>query len=116
MPKWVGLVFAGLIAGACGHATPTGSARNDWDTPTGYANATDPRYINPIAAAHPARNRSVFAAREAPPVQSAPAEEAAPAPVDAVPPPAETTPPSDTEGLPPCDKDAPSEHVSPGQP
>ena len=46
-----------VIGGACGHATPTGSAQNDWTTPTGYASATDPRYINPMAAAHRAKHQ-----------------------------------------------------------
>ena len=116
MTRWVGLVFAGVVAAACGHATPTGSARNDWDTPTGYANATDPRYINPDAAAHPAKHRSVFATREAPPLQSPPPEEVAP--MDAVPPPAETTPPPQTvpdETL-PRDSDVPPPYVTPIQP
>ena len=88
---WLGMVCAGLLAGACGHATPTGSARNDWTTPTGYANATDPRYVNPNAAAHRAHDRSVFADRQAPTLQpqgSAISTE----PMEAVPPPAEPLP------------------------
>jgi hypothetical protein len=66
------LVLVGVLASACGHAVHTGSAKNDWTTPTGYANATDPAYINPDAAAHRAKHFD-FASREAPPLQSAPA-------------------------------------------
>jgi hypothetical protein len=45
--KPLGLLLAGLVAGACGHAQVTGSARNGWVTPTGYASATDPANIDP---------------------------------------------------------------------
>ncbi|HWE30142.1 MAG TPA: hypothetical protein VHB97_19175 [Polyangia bacterium] len=69
MRRILGLALAGVIGGACGHEITTGSARNDWATPTGHASATNPRYINPLAATHPARNRSVFAERQAPPLQ-----------------------------------------------
>ena len=65
----VGLALAGLVGVGCGHATPTGSAQNDWATPVGHATATNPRYINPMAGAHPAHDRSVFARTEAPPLQ-----------------------------------------------
>ncbi|HXU69675.1 MAG TPA: hypothetical protein VN947_10110 [Polyangia bacterium] len=102
MTKLWGLALAGLFAGACGHATPTGSARNDWATPTGYANATDPRVINPNAPEHRVRDRSLFATSAAPPpVQPAPSQVSAP-PVtnpelqEAVPPPPEELPPPET--------------------
>ena len=72
MTRILGVALAAVVAGACGHATTTGSARNDWATPTGHAAATNPRYINPDAAAHPARNRSDFAKREAPTAQPEP--------------------------------------------
>ena len=106
MRSMVGLALTGLVAGACGHATPTGSAQNGWRTPTGYASATNPRYINPDAAAHPARDRSVFEERQAPPQQPVSSEEPRPAettapmatepPPGPVPPPAETRPPPET--------------------
>ena len=107
MPRMWGLALAGLMAGACGHATPTGSAQNGWVTPTGNATATNPRYVNPLAAAHPARDRSLFAERQAPSLQPAAADEALPlsnesAPIVAeppsgpVPPPAEVLPPPET--------------------
>jgi hypothetical protein len=94
MKRLLGLALTGTLACACGHATPTGSARNDWNTPTGYATATNPRYLNPSAGIHPAKNRTVFETREAPPLQPPPAE-TAPAPETM--PPAETLPPNPTE-------------------
>ncbi len=116
MTRWVGLLFAGVVAAACGHEVTTGSARNDWATPSGYANATDPRYINPDAPAHPAHDRSVFAKREAPPLQAAPTEaepeSTVPPPSDAVPPPSTTVP---DETL-PRDNDEPPPYVTPIQP
>jgi hypothetical protein len=94
-----------MIATACGHEVTTGSARNDWDTPTGHASATDPRYINPMAAGHPVHDRSVFAKREAPPQQSPPPEEALPPPTTVVP-----------EETLPRDSDVPPPYVTPIQP
>ncbi|HEY2747712.1 MAG TPA: hypothetical protein VGL86_23985 [Polyangia bacterium] len=117
MTKWVGLLFVGVVAAACGHEVTTGSARNDWATPTGYASATHPRYINADAAAHKAHDRSVFAAAEAPTLQPMPVE-VAPEPVGAVPPPAETMPPPATvpdETL-PRDSDVPPSYVTPIRP
>ena len=103
MKKLWGLALAGLFAGACGTATHTGSARNDWATPTGYANATDPRVVNPNAPEHRSRDLAQIARSEAPPPpveHYPPQEEAAPPPVptnpelqEAVPPPAEPLPP-----------------------
>ena len=96
----VGLALAGLVGVGCGHATPTGSASNDWATPTGRATATNPRVVNPMEAAHPARDRSDFAKAEAPPLQpgATPSTETpvAPEPVGAVPPPAQPLPPPET--------------------
>jgi hypothetical protein len=60
------MALAGLFAVGCGHEQVTGSARNNWATPTGYASATDPTVVSPLGGMHPARDRSVFAAREAP--------------------------------------------------
>src|SRR6476646_10266425 len=37
-----GLALAGLFGVGCGHAQVTGSAKNDWSTPSGHAQATDP--------------------------------------------------------------------------
>ncbi len=65
-----GLALAGALAGAgCGHATPTGSARNNWATPTGHATATNPNYLDPYAGMRRAKNRAVFSMREAPTLQ-----------------------------------------------
>jgi hypothetical protein len=47
MKKVIGLALAGAFLVACGHATPTGSASNNYATPTGQATATNPRYLNP---------------------------------------------------------------------
>ena len=38
---------AGCVLAACGHATPTGSYANNWNTPTGNATATRPNYVDP---------------------------------------------------------------------
>ncbi|HEX6837141.1 MAG TPA: hypothetical protein VF334_11245 [Polyangia bacterium] len=104
----VGLALAGLVGVGCGHAVPTGSAQNDWATPVGHATATNPRYVNPMAGAHRAHDRSVFARTEAPPLQPgaeapvstgtavAPETPVAPEPPGMVPPPAETMPPPET--------------------
>ena len=117
MMRRVGLALAGLLGlgvVGCGHAQVTGSAQNDFATPVGHAQATNPRYINPLAAAHPARDRSVFereefaAAREGgppapPPRGSAIVPEAAPPPEVMPPPytpPAEEAPPPETAPLP----------------
>jgi hypothetical protein len=37
MTKLWGVAVFGLLAAGCGHAQTTGSARNDWSTPVGYA-------------------------------------------------------------------------------
>jgi hypothetical protein len=92
MKKVLTLAFAGALAAACGHAQPTGSARNNWATPTGYATATNPNYINPDAAAHPARNRNAFRAQLAPDAVPRPAVAPAP-PSETLPPPTEAPPP-----------------------
>ncbi|HEX9103629.1 MAG TPA: hypothetical protein VF997_15570, partial [Polyangia bacterium] len=112
MMRIVGLALAAFVAGACGHATTTGSAQNDWATPTGHAMATNPRYVDPMAAIHPAHDRSVFAKSEAPRQQPEPATDVAapasteplaapetpiaPEPPGAVPPPAEPLPAPET--------------------
>jgi hypothetical protein len=104
-----GMALVGLFAVGCGHEQVTGSAKNDWNTPTGYATATDPRYVNPMDANRPAKDRSVFAKQEAPTLQpNAGSAIEQPAPV-AVPPPTMTpTPPVDT--MPP---EAPPPYVLP---
>ena len=111
MTRWMGVLFAGVVAAACGHEVTTGSARNDWTTPTGYANATNPRYIDPMAGVQPTHNRSTFAKREAPPLQEPPPAEATPP--DAVPPPVESAPPHQTL---PRDSEQPPPYVDPIQP
>ncbi|MCU1277595.1 MAG: hypothetical protein JWM53_1141 [bacterium] len=107
MPRMVGLALAGLLAGACGHEQTTGSAQNGWQTPVGYATATNPRYINPLAAAHPARDRTVFQEQQAPPQQPVSSDEAM------TPPPSETTAPPPSETMPPPEKTSP-EMMPPG--
>ncbi len=100
MRRMVGLALAGLFVGACGHEVTTGSAKNDWNTPTGYASATNPRVVNPMV--QPARDRSYFEQREAPPLQPVPTDTAAPTstetppPAGPVAPPAEVMPPPET--------------------
>ena len=64
-----GMTLAGLFAFGCGTAQVTGSAKNDWTTPTGHAQATDPRIVDPMDPGHLRGDRSVFAKREAPPLQ-----------------------------------------------
>jgi hypothetical protein len=102
------MALVGLFAVGCGTEQVTGSARNDWNTPTGHATATDPRYVNPMAAAHPARDRSVFAKQEAPTLQpNAGSAIEQPAPVEAPPstmvpePPIDSGPPAGIEAPPP---------------
>ena len=109
MSRMMGAALAVCAVVGCGHATTTGSAQNDWTTPTGYASATNPRVINPDAAVHPARDRSLFARREAPTLQPQPSGSSAidtTQPMDTLPP-SETLPPPDTvppsETLPPPD-------------
>ena len=106
-----GLALAGILGVGCGHAVTTGSAQNDWATPVGHATATNPRVVNPMMAAHGTRDRSLFARREAPPLQpnaqtqaetppvETPAPLAtpiAPEPPGMVPPPAQPLPPPET--------------------
>jgi len=108
-----GMALVGLFAVGCGHEQVTGSARNDWNTPTGHATATNPRYVNPMAAAHPARDRSVFAKQEAPPQQpNAGSAIEQPAPI-AVPPPSATTPEPPLDTGPPGGIEAPPPYVLP---
>lgn len=45
MYKVLGLLVATAAFG-CGHAQTTGSARNDWATPTGQATATAPTRVD----------------------------------------------------------------------
>jgi hypothetical protein len=113
MTRIVGVALAGLFVAACGHATPTGSAQNGWATPTGYASATHPRYINPDAAAGPARDRSAFEA-QAPPQQPG-ASDVTSAPPPAMLPPADEQPimPPDTS---PRDGDEVPPYVVPVRP
>jgi hypothetical protein len=40
MYRFLGLLLAGAAMVACGHAQTTGSARNDWNTPMGWASAS----------------------------------------------------------------------------
>jgi ABC-type oligopeptide transport system substrate-binding subunit len=50
MKRTFGLLLAlaaGLALAACGHAQNTGSARNGWATPSGYASATNPAALDP---------------------------------------------------------------------
>jgi hypothetical protein len=93
MSRWGWMALAGLIGGACGHATPTGSAQNNWATTTGYANATDPRYINPMAAAHRAKHYNWDLASSTPPPVQPQGSAISTEPTEAVPPPAEPMPP-----------------------
>jgi hypothetical protein len=104
--RFWGLLLGGLLAAACGHERVTGSAHNDWSTPTGWGSVAESqvRVSNPASAAHPARNKSAFRA-EAPnlqPVAEPPITEPGPPPPV---PPSDVTPmhdglPSDTT-LPP---------------
>lgn len=101
MSRVTGVALAAFLAGACGHVTPLGSAQNDWATPTGHGSATNARSFDPEAAAHPARDRSVFARRPSAPagdvaVDATTATPVAPEPRGAVPPPPETLPPPET--------------------
>jgi hypothetical protein len=90
------MALVGLFSVGCGHEQVTGSAKNDWNTPTGYATATNPRYVNPMDANRPARDRSVFAKREAPTLQpNAGSAIEQPAPVEVPPPTATPQPPLD---------------------
>jgi hypothetical protein len=89
MWKLKGAALAAFVIAGCGHATPTGSAQNGWTTPTGYASATNPRVVDPNGGMQPARNRSIFAKREAPTLQPQPSDESPvePSSVDTMPPP-----------------------------
>jgi hypothetical protein len=84
MWKLKGAALAAFVIAGCGHATPTGSAQNDWTTPTGYASATNPRVVDPNGGMQPARDRSIFAKREAPTLQPQPSDTSS---VDTMPPP-----------------------------
>jgi hypothetical protein len=93
----VGVALGGLVAVGCGHATPTGTARNDWATPVGRATAQNPRYVNPLAAAHPTHNPARYANDYAAATRASDAyTPVAPEPVGAVPPPAQPLPPPET--------------------
>src|SRR5262245_54535280 len=101
MRVW-GLLLGGLVVAACGHEQVTGSARNDWATPTGSGSVaqSEQKVVNPDNASHRARDRNAFRA-QAPTLQPAPAatEPVPPpppseiAPLNEVPPPATTPPP-----------------------
>lgn len=92
-----GAALAFFVAAGCGHATTTGSAQNDWTTPTGQASATNPRVVDPNGGMQPARNRSVFAQREAPTLQPQP-QPSDTSSLDIMPPPDERA--IDAPGLP----------------
>lgn len=93
MWKLKGAALAAFVLVGCGHATPTGSAQNDWTTPTGHGSATNPRVINPmLGGMQPTHNRSVFARREAPTLQPQPSDTSS---VDTAPPADNTLPPAD---------------------
>jgi hypothetical protein len=84
------MALAGLFAVGCGHEQVTGSAKNDWATPTGYATATHPEYVNPMAVGlHARANRNFFANQEGQPppptAGSAIEQPAPPPPMDAAP-------------------------------
>jgi hypothetical protein len=70
----MGAAFAVFVVAGCGHATPTGSAQNDWTTPTGNASATNPSVVDPNGGIQPHRDRSFFAKREAPTLQPPPSD------------------------------------------
>lgn len=45
MYRWLGLLLAAFGV-ACVHPQTTGTARNDWRTPVGYASATQPARVD----------------------------------------------------------------------
>ena len=114
-----GLALAGLFGVGCGHAQVTGSAKNDWSTPTGHAQATDPVKVDPMAGSHPAHDRSAFARREAPSLQPAGTAVEEPMPM-AEPPIApadrDVVPPATVTPMPPLDAapDIPTPSTQPG--
>jgi hypothetical protein len=64
--KTIGLLFGALLASACGHEQTTGTARNGWATPVGYASATDPANIDPTTGVlrnSPARHHGTYNSR-----------------------------------------------------
>ena len=83
MWRMMGAAIAVFAVAGCGHEVTTGSAQNDWTTPTGYASATNPRVVDPNGGIQPARHRSVFAEREAPTLQPQPSDTSS---VDTMPP------------------------------
>ena len=110
-----GLALAGLFGVGCGHAQVTGSAQNDWSTPTGHAQATHPVVVDPNGGTHPARNRSVFAckpsARAVMPAEPMPMAEPPIAPADN-----DVVPPATVTPMPPlnAEPDIPAPHTQPG--
>ncbi len=106
MTRLVGLALGACVAVGCGTAVTTGSARNDYATPTGRATATNARYVNPDEPARTPRRNPQYAndyaeARRASDVSVAPAPGAVPPPAEAVPPP--DVPPPDTTPHGPAD-------------
>ncbi|MCA1664109.1 MAG: hypothetical protein LC659_07565, partial [Myxococcales bacterium] len=117
MWRTMGSAFALCVVAGCGHATPTGSAQNNWATPTGHASATNARVVDPNGGSRVARDRSVFARHDAPTLQPQPSDAT---PVDTASPPAiEPAPDSGAPDLAPPDTSTRDElppYVTPQRP